>query len=253
MHPSSLGRTYQFLTMATAFFWILLSCYMCNDIMLVLWKSAHHIIKRKDHFQHMEKIHFEALMCVCFSLQLSHGWHWSYISVRRIRCSLAWKLGFNPISMFALPIMEPLVEPRNLKLCLEEGFCNDDDLFWEFRSVQPECWKMGSSSTAILLNAFGSWPIIVGGGRSLQEQRLLHAPQRNRLVLCTGVRFHMLLQWGFARHTVDDDDDDDDETTDAPNQRSLRRPSVVSSGVSGAHFFHDFQHLFHWLACIYDI
>lgn len=84
----------------------------------------------------------------------------------------------------------------------------------------------------------------------MQGHRLLHAPQRNRLLLCTGMRFHMLLQWGTAHHAVDDDDD---ETTDALIQRSLRRPSVVSSGASGAHFFQDFQHSFQLLAYIYYI
>lgn len=80
---------------------------LCNDIMFVLWKSAHHIIKRKHHFQHMGKIHFEALIRACFSLTLSCGWYWSSICVWRICLSRPRKLRFNPISMFALSIKEP--------------------------------------------------------------------------------------------------------------------------------------------------
>lgn len=38
-----------------------------------------------------------------------------------------------------LPIKEALVKPRNLKQCLEERFCNDDNLFCEFSSVQTKC------------------------------------------------------------------------------------------------------------------
>lgn len=60
----------------------------------------------------MEKIHFEALMCVCAA-------HWDFhvadIEAEFVFGESARKLEFKPISVFALTIQEPLAKPRKFK------------------------------------------------------------------------------------------------------------------------------------------